>query len=434
MFALIVSCITGVAVFLAVLIKPYFNVGKFKIGTYWLISLLGAVVLLISGSVPLNYLWQNLTAKTSVNPLKILVLFFGMTAISVFLDEAGFFRYLANAVLKRTGGRQIKLFVTLYIVVSVLTVFTSNDIVVLTFTPFICLFCKKANVNPVPYLFAEFVGANTWSMLLIIGNPTNIYLASYAGIDFASYLFKMALPTCFAGITSFIILLLIFKKSLKKPMTAVATSEECIEDKPSLIVGLICLVVCTVLLVISSYISLEMYLIAGGTAIALFIAVLILKLCRKKQLKPLGATLKRLPYELVPFLVSMFVIVLSLDYCLVTEKIGKLLFAWQPIFTVGISSFFISNIINNIPMSVLYGAVIGAGGESTAYLQGIYSAIIGSNIGAYFTPVGALAGIMWVSILRRFEVDFSFKRYIAYGALVGFPTLLSALMGLLIVI
>ena len=85
-------------------------------------------------------------------------------------------------------------------------------------------------------------------------------------------------------------------------------------------------------------------------------------------------------------------------------------------------------------MSVLYGAVIGAGGESTAYLQGIYSAIIGSNIGAYFTPVGALAGIMWVSILRRFEVDFSFKRYIAYGALVGFPTLLSALLGLLIVI
>ena len=293
MFALIVSCITGVAVFLAVLIKPYFNVGKFKIGTYWLISLLGAVVLLISGSVPLNYLWQNLTAKTSVNPLKILVLFFGMTAISVFLDEAGFFRYLANAVLKRTGDSQIKLFVTLYIVVSVLTVFTSNDIVVLTFTPFICLFCKKANINPVPYLFAEFVGANTWSMLLIIGNPTNIYLASYAGIDFASYFLKMALPTCFAGITSFIILLLIFKKSLKKPMTAVATSEECIEDKPSLIVGLICLVVCTVLLAISSYISLEMYLIAGGTAIALFIAVLILKLCRKKQLKPLGSTLKR---------------------------------------------------------------------------------------------------------------------------------------------
>ena len=214
MFALIVSCITGVAVFLAVLIKPYFNVGKFKIGTYWLISLLGAVVLLISGSVPLNYLWQNLTAKTSVNPLKILVLFFGMTAISVFLDEVGFFRYLANAVLKRTRNSQIKLFVTLYIVVSVLTVFTSNDIVVLTFTPFICLFCKKANINPVPYLFAEFVGANTWSMLLIIGNPTNIYLASYAGIDFASYFLKMALPTCFAGITSFIILLLIFKKSL----------------------------------------------------------------------------------------------------------------------------------------------------------------------------------------------------------------------------
>ena len=37
---------------------------------------------------------------------------------------------------------------------------------------------KNASINPIPYLAAEFVAANTWSMALIIGNPTNIYLVT----------------------------------------------------------------------------------------------------------------------------------------------------------------------------------------------------------------------------------------------------------------
>ena len=71
--------------------------------------------------------------------------------------------------------------------VAILTIFTSNDIVILTFTPFICYFSKNAKINPIPYLVAEFAAANTYSMMLIIGNPTNIYLATSASIDFISY-------------------------------------------------------------------------------------------------------------------------------------------------------------------------------------------------------------------------------------------------------
>ena len=71
MFPLIVCCATGALVFLSVLIKPYFFVGKIKFGTYWIISLTGAAVLLLSGSLPLNYLAEKLTAQSSVNPLKI---------------------------------------------------------------------------------------------------------------------------------------------------------------------------------------------------------------------------------------------------------------------------------------------------------------------------------------------------------------------------
>lgn len=67
------------------------------------------------------------------------------------------------------------------------------------------------------------------------------------------------------------------------------------------------------------------------------------------------------------------------------------------------------------------------------YYQGIYAATIGSNIGAFFTPVGALAGIMWASILKRFNVDLSFKKFILYGIVISIPTLLAALFGLILV-
>ena len=139
-----ISAITALSVFLSVLIKPELKIGKRKIGTYWVIALTGALLLLCFGCLSLNALWRGLTANTAVNPLKILVLFFSMTFLSVFLDEISFFRYLASKVLCKAKGSQIKLFCLLYLVVSVLTVFTSNDIIVLTFTPFICFFAKSA--------------------------------------------------------------------------------------------------------------------------------------------------------------------------------------------------------------------------------------------------------------------------------------------------
>ena len=113
---------------------------------------------------------------------------------------------------KRARSSQKALFLYLYITVAVLTVFTSNDIIILTFTPFICYFAKHAGISPIPYLVAEFAAANTWSMALIIGNPTNIYIASSFNIGFFEYMRVMLLPTLAAGLVSFTVLYIIFHK------------------------------------------------------------------------------------------------------------------------------------------------------------------------------------------------------------------------------
>ena len=202
-----------------VLVKPSVNIKGKSLSIYWVAPFLGAIILLLSGIITAPEMTAGLTKSGDVNPIKILILFLSMTVISIFLDNAGFFRYLASAVLKKAKSSQMSLFVSLYVMVSVLTVFTSNDIIVLTFTPFICYFAKSAKIDPIPYLICEFIAANTWSMALIIGNPTNIYLAANAGVNFMEYIRVMLLPTLLAGGVSFFVLWLLFRKRLEKEMT-----------------------------------------------------------------------------------------------------------------------------------------------------------------------------------------------------------------------
>lgn len=395
-----------------------------------MVTVLGAIALLSFRLITFGELWSGLTSDAAINPLKILVLFISMTVLSIFLDETGFFRFLANTVLRRAGGSQFRLFTAFYIAISLVTIFTSNDIIILTFTLFICYFAKNAKVNPVPYLVSEFVAANSCGMFLIIGNPTNIYLATANGIDFLGYLKVMALPSIFAVITAYLVMVILFWKKLKEPITGTAESAT-IEKKPLLFTGLALLFTCTVLLVVSSYINLEMWLIAGVSAAALTVCVLFICVAQKKFPTELVKTYKRAPWELIPFLISMFALVLALEKHGVTAKMAEILGESQPILAYGSTSVLFANLVNNIPMSVLFSSVLSNVDPNFA-TQGVYAAIIGSNIGAFLTPVGALAGIMWLAIIKSNGVEFSFLKFMKFGFIIAIPVLLAALGGLVI--
>lgn len=425
--SLIIAGVTCLAMILLVLIKPSIRIKNFTIGTYWLVCLLGAVVLISFRFVELSAIIDSFMSNGKINPLKILVLFISMTILSVYLDEAGLFKYLAYLTLRKAKSSQISIFLKLYLVVAILTTFTSNDIIVLTFTPFICYFAKSAKINPLPYLLGEFICANTWSMMLVIGNPTNIYLATASGIGFLEYLKIMALPTVLGGVSSLLILLLLFRKTLKNPLDP-ELMEVKIKDKGLLIIGTVHLSVCTFLLVLSSYIGFEMWAITGLSVVSLSLSTLVYSLFKKSGGKCLVSSFKRAPWELIPFVLSMFVIVLSLDANGTTQVFANLLNSANPVFTYGISSFFAANLINNIPMSMWFASLSSHSNSIFA----VYAAIVGSNLGAFLTPVGALAGIMWTNILRSHEVKFSFLTFVKYGAIVAIPALAATLGGLLI--
>lgn len=428
----IISLITFLALTVSILLFPSLKIGGKKTGTYWIVAVLGALALLAFGCVPPAEVAGSLISNTAINPLKILVLFFSMTFISVLLDEVGFFRYLANRAVKVAGNNQFLLFITLYFTVAALTVFTSNDIMILTLTPFICFFCKNAKIDPLPFLVSEFAAANTWSMMFIIGNPTNIYLATFAGIGFAEYFKTMLLPTLAAGVLEFLLIILIFYKRLKKPLKPSGDGFK-IKEKAELIAGIIHLVLCLLALVISDHIGAQMWIITAVCAVSLLISVTVIKMIKREGIRCLSRSLIRLPWQLIPFIISMFTVVIALNYRGVSAQLGEYLGNTHCVLKYGVSSFIMSNIINNIPMSILFSALPNSL-TGRLYYEAIYSSVIGSNIGAFLTPIGALAGIMFTGLTERHGVKYGFKEFIGYGALISVPTIAAALFTLSLVI
>ena len=421
---IIISIITSILLILSILFFPRIKIGKFAIGTYWVIALVGAIMMIVTNRVSISSIIDGLLTKTSINPLKILCLFISMTILSIFLDEVGFFKHMANIVCMKAKKSQFKLFLYLYILTSILTVFTSNDIIILTFTPFICYFAKNTKINPIPYLIGEFVAANTWSMMLVIGNPTNIYLAQSFNIGFLDYFLVMALPTLVSGFVAFVLLYLVFRKYLKEEIV-VSSYEEIHENKFLLITGLIHLGLCTILLAISNYIGLEMWYITLGFAISLLTIITIYKIIHHEKDTEVEETIIRAPWTLIPFVLSMFVIVLALKENGLTKILGEFFGNNYLVIKYGVSSFISANIINNIPMSLFFTEIINS--VEAINKGAIFASIVGSNIGAFLTPIGALAGIMWMSILKRQGVEMSFFSFTKYGVIIGVPTILSCL-------
>ena len=427
MIVILATAILTVALFLlSVLFFPTLGKNK-KFKIYSLIPLIGGFFMVALGSLTWSDVLTSFTENTSVNPIKILVLFLSMTVYSLILDKTGFFGYVSGVVLKKAGHNQLTVFLSMYAVIALLTVFTSNDIVILTFTPFICKFCKAAEIDVVPYLIMEFVVANTWSLLLLIGNPTNIYISGAFGISFTEYFVHMALPTVAAGVASLVLMLIMFGKKLRKEIRT-DTQITPINDKPLMTVALVHLLACIVLLAISQYTNIEMWLISFGVAASAVLCSCITLAIRRKRLDKVVCAIKGMPFEIIPFVIGMFIIVMGLDKSGITQLFSEALGHGNGVITYGLASLLSSNFLNNIPMSVLFSKILAV----SSSMSEVYATIVGSNIGAFITPVGALAGIMWSKLIKQNNVKLSVAKFVVYGVSIGIPTTLASLAVIMI--
>ena len=162
------------------------------------------------------------------------------------------------------------------------------------------------------------------------------------------------------------------------------------------------------------------WLIALCFALSLLLFSLIYSLVAKEN--HIVPTLKRIPYNLIPFVLSRFILVLAINETGVSYHIRQGLQSTDQVFSYGLSGLLTANLINNIPMAVFYSTLL-----TKAETNAIYASIIASNVAAFFTPIGALAGLRWMNLLKKQDIKRNYLTFIRYCAPICIPTLLSRL-------
>lgn len=148
----------------------------------------------------------------------------------------------------------------------------------------------------------------------------------------------------------------------------------------------------------------------------------------------------RLPPDLVPFMLGMFVLVEALKAQGVLQLLADGLTAalapvgFHPLATVclvGTAATLLCSVLNNQPMAILVSNVVQLSAlPPAAKRAAMLSAALGSNFGANLSYVASLAGLMFVAILRPFAVAVPQSRFSRAGFAV-MPAVLAASFALL---
>src|SRR5437870_5602797 len=153
-------------------------------------AVIGAVLMVVSRVLSP---WE---ALRSID-FSTLVLLFSMMLIVAYLHLAGFFDWITELVVTRLKPHH--LLPTVIFTSGILSAFFVNDIICLVMVPFVLTATRRMGVGPLPYLLAVATASNIGSVATITGNPQNMLIGSFSGIQYRDFLLHLG-PVAVVGL------------------------------------------------------------------------------------------------------------------------------------------------------------------------------------------------------------------------------------------
>jgi Na+/H+ antiporter NhaD/arsenite permease-like protein len=156
------------------------------------------------------------------------------------------------------------------------SVAVGNDPVILTGTAFLAYYIKELELNETAWIISEFSAANTASMVLFVGNPTNVVICEGFGINNVAYSAYTIFPFLACIVFGFFALFVQFRSDqyIKRKL-ARATGEksprEFLLDPIGALVGGILLASCLGVILVVSFFGVDVWKISLPFAVAKFI-------------------------------------------------------------------------------------------------------------------------------------------------------------------
>src|ERR1700721_2556867 len=173
----------------------------------------GAFLLIALRLVPLRLAGQAVAKGTDVYLFLI-----GMMLLSELAREQGGFDWVASAAVRGANGSCSHLFLLVYSVGTLVTIFMSNDATAVVLTPAILTAVRKAKVSPLPSLFICALIANAASFVLPISNPANLVIYGSQMPPLGQWIPLFGVPSIVAIGVTYLILRWTQRKALLQPI------------------------------------------------------------------------------------------------------------------------------------------------------------------------------------------------------------------------
>jgi len=382
----------------------------------------GCLLLIVLRLIPLRLAGRAVSEGSDVY-----LFLTGMMLISELAREQGVFDWISSVAVRGARGSCSRLFLLVYGVGTLVTIFMSNDATAVVLTPAILAAVRKARVIPLPYLFVCALIANAASFVLPISNPANLVVFRTGMPPLGTWLAAFGLPSLLSIGVTFVTLRFLFRGELCKSIDSEVEDVTLSGNGKLVLAGLALMIA---VLLTASAMKKDLGL---PTCLAALIITAVVSI--KAKSNPLSL-LREISWGTLLLVAGLFVMVDAVESqgaLKVTQQwlawasgMGQKLGAMVVGFAVGIAN----NIVNNLPLGLVAGGTIQA-----AHTKGLIAnaVMIGVDLGPNLSVTGSLATILWLLALRKDsaggeKLDVGFWKFLKVGA-VAMPLALAAALG-----
>lgn len=390
---------------------------------------IGALMVLLCGSVSLTDLGEIGSKVTGAS-----VTILATMIMAIALESFGFFYWVAAKLLQQSRGSGIKLFWLTNSLCFLMTIFLNNDGSVLITTPILLLVLKYLGLKKhqkTPYLISGVLIATASSAPIGVSNIVNLISLKMIGMDLYLHTAMMFVPSMMGLIFMACLLFIFFYKRLPKSLPDIPNHFQSLRHRryhplhsPSapipernqtkiMLFVLAFVFLVRISLFAASYTGISVPLVA-------VIGSIILLAWRWVYFKTSPRDLFfKAPWHIFIFAFTMYVLIYGLHNIGFTELIvnhfkpivsGSLSYAT---FVSGISTSVFSNLFNNHPALMISTFTLTEMSLNPSTAKIIYLAnIIGSDIGSLLLPIGTLATLIWMHILKQHDDSISWGEYL----------------------
>ncbi|WP_342044974.1 arsenic transporter [Bacillus sp. OTU530] len=361
--------------------------------------------------------------------------------MAVILESFGFFHWSAARLASAAKGSGYRLYWYIQLLCFLMTLLFNNDGSILITTPILILLLKNLQLKPhhqIPYLLTGALIATASSTPIGVSNIVNLIALKILHLTLYMQTAMMFIPTALGLLFMSWLMYILVKRKLPKRLPNSAYDIEqmfftknfhplkghlVVETKRQrtkfMLKILLFVFLMRTSLFIASFFSIPIEFVA-------VLGSLILLIWRWYYLrtKPIDI-LKKTPWHIFIFAFSMYVLIYGLHNSGLTELLVKMC---EPIVQQGLfeASFImgglisvLSNLFNNHPALLVGTIALTEMNLDSFTLQTMYLAsIIGSDVGSLLLPIGTLASLIWMHILKQHRIKVKWKDYLSVSLIV----------------